>query len=222
MNALQITARTAKGNEYAVVVYEDPYPGRKGTEVLMDTCGKCNGNGVVSYGNITLTTQHASGRVCFQCNGRGITTRLVSSARQTAKRQAAAQTRHNAEAADFLAEAPAREAAEREADHEEALRIEAARNAKAKGFLGTEGDRLRNLNARVEMIRYYDSQNYVTGAPEQKCIVKFDVLGKVAIWFTDWSKGLEEGQFVTLTGTVKSLGNRDGEDQTVLTRCITK
>lgn len=222
MTSFQLTAQTAKGNTYAVVVYEDPYPGRKGTDRIYETCGKCSGTGAVGYGNVTLVRKGVEDRWCFACGGSGKTSALVSSLRQTARRQAKAQTERNADTADFLAEAPAREAAEKEADHEAALRIEAARTAKPKGFLGKVGDRLRNLPAKVTMIRYYDSQNFVTGAPEQKCIVKFAVEGHAAIWFTEWSRGLEEGQAVTLTGTIKALNNRDGEDQTALTRCIVK
>lgn len=221
MNTLKFTQQTAKGNTYEVVVYEDPYPGKKGSDRIEETCGKCAGTGVVSWGNVTFVAQGREDRHCFDCNGSGKRSVLVSSLRATARRQAKAQTERNAEAADFLAEAPAREAAEREAAHEEALRIEAARNAKAKGYLGEEGERLRNLNAQVTMIRTYEGQNYVTGAPETKTIIKFDVLGKVAVWFTSWTT-LEEGQFVSLTGTIKKLSERDGEEQTILTRCITK
>lgn len=218
---LDIKATTAKGNEYQVVSYEDPYPGKVGTDRIYETCAKCSGSGVVNWGNISFATAKGEDRWCFDCNGTGKTSALVSSLRQTARRQAKAQTQRNADAADWAAEAPAREAAEKAAEEAREAREAAARAAKPKGYLGTEGERLRNLNARVAMVRTYESQNYVTGAPESKTIIKFDVLGKVAIWFTGWTT-LEEGQFVSLTGTVKKLAERDGEDQTVLTRCITK
>lgn len=215
---LEIKAVTAKGNEYQVVSYEDPFPGEVGSKRIYETCAKCSGNGVVSYGNITFETQHASGRVCFDCNGSGKTSFLVSSARGTARRQAKAQTLRNAEAADFAAEAPARAAAELEADHEAALREEARREAKPKGFLGTEGERLRKLDAQVAMIRSWEGESF-RGTPELKYLVKFDVLGKTAVWFTTNPGNLEEGDSVSLTGTVKKLETYQGEDQTVLTRC---
>ena len=218
---MNTTATTAKGNEYQVVEYVDPYPGRKGSERVQETCWKCDGRKVVNYGNVTLNNGHGEDRWCFTCGGSGWTSVLVSSLRSTARRQAKAQTERNADQADWEAEAPARAAAELEAAHEQALSEEARRNAKAKGFLGAEGERLRNLNAQVTGIYSYESQNYVTGAPETRAVVKFGILGKVAVWFTSWTT-LEEGQFVSLTGTVKAHNNRDGEDQTILTRCITK
>lgn len=219
---LEITETTAKGNDYRVVVYVDPFPGRKGSDRIYEECAKCSGRGVVNYGNVTFRAHGVEDRHCFDCGGSGQTSALVSSLRSTARRQAKAQTLRNAEAADFAAEAPAREAAKLEADHEAALRVEAARAAKPKGFLGTEGERVRNLNAQVAMIRSFESQNYQTGAPELKYLVKFDVLGRTAVWFTGNPGSLEEGQFVSLTGTVKGFDNYQGEDQTVLTRCLTK
>lgn len=215
---LEIKAVTAKGNEYQVVSYEDPFPGEVGSKRIYETCAKCSGHGVVSYGNITFETQHASGRVCFDCNGSGRTSALVSSLRQTARRQAKAQTLRNAEAADFAAEAPARAAAEREADHEAALREEARREAKPKGFLGDEGARLRHLDAKVTQVRSFESEDHF-GRPTLKFVVKFDVHGKTAVWFTGNPGNLEEGDSVNLVGTVKKLDSYQGEDQTVLTRC---
>lgn len=218
---LRVTALTAKGNEYEMLLILDPYKGRKGDEILKETCGKCGGDKVINWGNVTLRANGVEGRVCFECRGTGYTTRKVSSARSTVRRQMKAENERRAEAADWAAEAPAREAAEKAAAEAEA-KAEAERlAAKPKGHLGAEGERLRNLNAKVTMIRYYESVGHY-GQPVQKCIVKFDILGKVAVWFTDWSKGLEEGDFVSLTGTVKDHSNRDGEDQTILTRCTTK
>jgi len=219
---LAITALTAKGNSYTVVVYSDPFPGKVGTDRIKETCGKCGGTGVVNWGNVTFVAQGREDRHCFQCLGKGYTTVKVSSRRATARRQAESATLHNAEAADFAAEAPAREAAKLEADHEAALREEARREAKPKGFLGEPGARLRNLAAQVTLIRSFESANYLTGQPELKFLVKFAVAGSVAVWFTGNPGSLEEGQAVSLTGTVKNHSTREGEDQTVLTRCVTK
>ncbi len=219
---LEITATTAQGNEYTVAVYVDPFPGRKGTDRVSEDCGKCSGTGVIGYGNVTLQIGNRSDRFCFDCAGSGLYSRLVSSARTTARRVAAAENIRRADAADWAAGAPAREAAEK-AEAETAAYAEAARlEAKPKGHIGNEGDRLKGMTARVEMIRYYESQNYVTGAPESKCIIKFSVDGKTAVWFTGWAKELEEGQTVSLSGTVKDHNTRDGEDQTILTRCVAK
>lgn len=214
-------AQTAAGNEYEVVEYADPFPGKLGSDLVRDTCAKCSGTGVVNWGNVTYVVGGVEDRHCFDCNGKGYTTRKVSSARSTARRQAKAATLRNYQEADWEAERPAREAAEREAAHELALQEEARRNNKAKGFLGAEGERLRNLNAQVTGIYTYEARDFRTGQPTTNVVVKFDVLGKVAVWFTGWTT-LEVGNFVSLTGTVKALNTRDGEEQTILTRCITK
>lgn len=214
-------ALTAKGNEYEAKLYTDPFPGRNGAEVLKETCGKCNGNKVINYGNVTLAANGIEGRICFDCMGKGYTTRKVSSARSTARRQVAAENERRADAADWAADAPAREAREAAAEAAAAAAEAARQAAKPKGYLGAEGERLRNLTATVTLIRYYEATGHY-GQSVQKCIVKFSIDGKVAVWFTDWSQGMEEGQTISLTGTVKSHSERDGEEQTILTRCIIK
>jgi len=81
--------------------YVDPFPGRKGSDRVYETCWKCGGSGVVSWGNVTFVAQGREDRHCFECNGSGKTSRLVSSARATARRQAkeAARQAELAEAA---------------------------------------------------------------------------------------------------------------------------
>jgi hypothetical protein len=83
--------------------YVDPFPGRKGSDRVYETCGKCSGTGVVSWGNVTFVAQGREDRHCFDCNGSGRTSRLVSSARATARREAQRQ----ADAAKAAAEATA-------------------------------------------------------------------------------------------------------------------
>lgn len=218
---LDITAVTAKGNSYKVAVYVDPYPENKGTDRVQVTCWKCLGRGTVSWGNVTFRANGTEDRHCFTCLGKGYTTALVSSLRSSARRLAKSITEQNAADADWAAEAPAREAAEAQARQEAEAREATRQAGLPKGFLGEAGERLRNLNAKVTGTYGYEGQNYITGAPEWKVVVKFDVLGKTAVWFTSYTT-LEEGQFVSLTGTVKALNNRDGEDQTILTRCLIK
>lgn len=224
MDAMTWTAQTAKGNDYQHIAYEDPCPGKSGSETIKEDCGKCGGTGVYQGPSGHKFYTPATGGVntgCFSCEGRGYFNVKVSSVRARAKRLAERLNKQAAADADYAAEAPARMAAELLEAWDAALAEQARRNAKAKGYLGQVGERLRNLPATVAMVRTYESQNYVTGAPETKCIIKFVVDGKVAVWFTSWTP-LEEGQAVSLTGTVKKLDQRDGEDQTVLTRCIVK
>lgn len=217
------TATTESGIEftYEVAEYVDPMPDKKGSERVRETCWKCDGRGTINYGNVTFVAQGVEDRHCFECLGKGWTSVLVSSIRTRARKAVKAQTHVNYMNAYALATEPERKAAEAKA-REEAEAAEAARlAAQPKGFIGEVGERVRNLNAKVIGVYSYEKENFMTGRPELAVVVKFDVLGKVAVWFTGWTT-LEAGQFVSLTGTVKSHGERDGEEQTILTRCITK
>lgn len=78
--------------------YVEPFPGRKGSERVFEPCGKCSGSGVVSWGNVTFVSQGREDRHCFDCGGSGKTSRLVSSARATARRRAQEAARMVAEA----------------------------------------------------------------------------------------------------------------------------
>lgn len=225
MENMTWTETTAKGNTYTYVAYEDPCPGMVGTQTVKEDCGKCGGTGVYQgpSGHSFYTPATGGNNTgCFSCMGRGYFNTKVSSIRARAKRQINARNAQAAADADYAAEAPAREAAKLAADWDEALTEQARRAAKNQRHLGEVGQRLRNLNARVVMVRTFEKYNYVTGAPETGSVVKFeDVSGAVLVWFTGWTN-LNEGEFVSLTGTVKKHDARDGEAQTILTRCITK
>lgn len=108
--------------------YVDPFPGRKGSDRVYETCGKCAGSGVVSWGNVTFVAQGREDRHCFDCNGSGKTSRLVSSARATARRQAQ-------EAAKLAAEA------------------EAAREARAQWLASGYGDLLEAIEEALRGLR---------------------------------------------------------------------
>lgn len=218
---LEITATTPAGNSYRVAVYVDPFPGRKGSEVLKDVCGRCNGDKVIHWGNVTLQVNGVGGRVCFQCMGKGYTTRLVSSARQTARRQAKAQTARNAAAADFAAGFDAQAALNREADHAEALLEQARRAALVQGFVAEEGVRVRGLKVTVEVNYQFETTDF-HGRPDLKnlLILKAED-GKILKAVVPYST-LERGQEATVTGTVKAHASYNGQDQTVLQRVIIK
>ncbi len=79
---------TATKTAPAAVSYVDPFPGRKGSDRVFDECSKCSGTGVVSWGNVTFVAQGYEDRHCFDCGGSGKISRLVSSARATARRRA--------------------------------------------------------------------------------------------------------------------------------------
>lgn len=217
-------ATTAAGNKYEAAEYVDPYPGRKGDEILKDTCGKCRGDQVIHWGNITLAANGVSGRVCFQCMGKGYTTRKVSSARSTARRQVAADNARRAEAADWAAEAPAREAREAaEAAEAEAAEAKAEADriaAMTQGFAGEEGERLRNIECEVITNYQYEATSFNGYSTELRSILvlRATETGKTLKWATG-AVHAEKGERLTITGTVKAHANYKGQDQTVLTRC---
>ncbi|QXE31788.1 hypothetical protein [Microbacterium paraoxydans] len=72
--------------------YVDPFPGRKGSERITDTCGKCIGTGL--YTGPTHFTDGHGRPICFDCHGTGTRSRLVSSARATARAHAKAHAEH--------------------------------------------------------------------------------------------------------------------------------
>lgn len=72
--------------------YVDPFPGRKGSERITDTCGKCIGSGL--YTAPTHFTDGNGRPICFDCRGTGTRSRLVSSARATARAHAKARAEH--------------------------------------------------------------------------------------------------------------------------------
>lgn len=72
--------------------YEDPYPGRTGSQRVTQTCGKCAGHGRLPGVLVD------AGR-CWRCGGHGTVRVLVSSARAAARRHAGAAAARAAEAA---------------------------------------------------------------------------------------------------------------------------
>ena len=87
--------------------YIDPYPGRKGSERIVEDCGRCGGNGLyVGPTNATFYTATVGDTApgCFACKGTGKYSFLVSSARAKARRHA----RDAAAAAERVAEIKAR------------------------------------------------------------------------------------------------------------------
>lgn len=92
--------------------YTEPYPGRKGAEVIVEDCGKCSGTGSVSWGidvsarlhNIETGKFRDVPKVCFDCHGIGRISFTVKSARARFRRHAKQQ----AETARKVAEAEAK------------------------------------------------------------------------------------------------------------------
>jgi hypothetical protein len=215
---LDFTATTPAGNTYQVAVYVDPFPGRKGSDRIRETCGKCAGDGVIHYGNLTLRANGVSGRVCFMCMGKGYTSRLVSSARSTARNQVKAENVRRAQAADYAANNAEREQAELLADWDAALAEQARRDALVTGFVAEIGTRVRGLLAEVKVAYRFDTTDY-HGRPDSKVLTVLEVQGtgqvvKAVLPYCQFGKG----ELVKVTGTVKAHDNYRGQDQTVLQR----
>lgn len=91
--------------------YVDPYPGRKGSERIVEDCSRCGGSGLyVGPTNATFYTATVGDTApgCFACKGTGKYSFLVSSARAKVRRhareaKAAAEAVIKARIADFRA-----------------------------------------------------------------------------------------------------------------------
>lgn len=86
-----MTTQATAGRLESVSSYIDPYPGRKGRERIVETCGRCGGTGVYNApSRVTFYTSAVNDITtgCFSCAGTGVRSFLVSSARQTARRRA--------------------------------------------------------------------------------------------------------------------------------------
>lgn len=72
--------------------YTDPHPGMKGSDRITEACGACAGTGL--YTAPTWITDSTGRPYCFRCHGTGTHSRLVSSARATARAHAKARAEH--------------------------------------------------------------------------------------------------------------------------------
>lgn len=67
--------------------YVDPFPGLRGSDRVAVACGRCGGTGVYAGPtNVTFHNGRHADRWCFDCNGSGKDSILVSSARAAARR----------------------------------------------------------------------------------------------------------------------------------------
>ena len=72
--------------------YTDPHPGIKGSDRITEACGACAGTGL--YTAPTWITDSTGRPYCFRCHGTGTYSRLVSSARATARARAKTRAEH--------------------------------------------------------------------------------------------------------------------------------
>lgn len=83
-------------------------------------------------------------------------------------------------------------------------------------YVGSIGERLRNLSAIYKGTRGFNSRYGWTN------IHIFNIGNDVLVWFTTKDLELKKGDLVDLTGTVKSYNEYNEEKQTILSRCVIK
>lgn len=186
------------------------------------TCDRCGGNGGSDAWKFT-------GWTCYKCGGEG---RVLATwkeytpeyeAKLTARREkknAAFRAQQEAELAKIEAERKAREEAEK-AEQERIEREIAERKARSQ-YVGEEGEKL------TLAVTYLGSPHFTTrlgGWMEQTTYIHsfYDDAGNKIVWksgtFPVALQEAEEGQRMTITGTVKAHSEYKEEKQTALTRC---
>lgn len=138
------------------------YPEKKGTDKVWETCGKCGGDKVVHWGNVSYSNGRGEARWCFDCDGQGGRYVLVSSIRAREARQRKATEQAAQRAAEFAAQAAAQEAVEqaRKAAREAARQAE--RDAAEDVPTGREvvTGEIVSIKEQQDQFKYYEA--YIT------------------------------------------------------------
>lgn len=181
-------------------------------------CDRCGGHGGADAWKFT-------GYTCYKCGGRGFVESkwIERTPEYQAKLDAMRKKRMEKKMAEIEAEN-----AKLEAERMEQKRIEAERKAEEEArkaisqFVGSEGD-------KVEIDCTFDHSAWFTfhmGWKEQTMFIHTfkDDNGNVIVWKTSSTSlpELNEGDKVSVKGTVKEHSTYKDEKQTVLTRCKVK
>lgn len=210
-------------------VYVDPFPGRTGSESVREDCGYCN-EGVYPgpSGHVWEIPGKGSNKWCYRCNGRGYFMVKISSVRARVRRQANQAAKAAKLDAEYAAKRPALEWLEAERVWKEAvtewLKEETRVTAMTQGFVAEIGTRIKNLEVTVTFATTFETEAFTYGT-EWKALVIFTTADGQVLKTTGTGSslyGVEKGQKVTITGTVKGHGNYKGQDQTILNRVVIK
>ncbi|ASR84839.1 hypothetical protein SEA_HURRICANE_95 [Mycobacterium phage Hurricane] len=216
---------TYQGMKFDVVGYVDPHPGKLGTDRIewLEDCGRCGGSGLYRWVNSFGVCEGT----CYGCFGTGKVERsqAVSTARKAA-REAALFAEHGDAIAEYHAniarENAARELAEAwDAAHAEQARREARLAAMNNNTVGEVGERLRGLDAEVVVSAGFERDKYAGYGTEYVKIVVFKLADGRVLKAMGTSRdlfGLDRGDMVKVTGTVKGYGEYKGQTQTLLQR----
>ena len=208
-------------NPYAPLEYADPHPGMKGSERVWEECGWCTNGVYTGPGNVHWKIGKVDTTWCFQCGGNGGRYVLVSSVRARVRRLSKEAQRWVAEQADrerIIAETKAREWVEAwDAAHAEQER----RAALVTGFVGDEGDKVKNLPGTVTVSTRFETASFNGYGTDYKAFVVVTLDDGKVVKTSGTGATLyrtERGQRVTVSGTVKGHDSYQGQDQTTLTR----
>ena len=203
---------------------------RNGTKYFMidGKCDRCGGAGGADQWAYT-------GWTCYKCGGTGkgkseiIKEYTPEYEAKLEERRAKRRAKWEAEHADEIAAAKAKAEAEAEAKRKAEEEAEKARQAeearikaeKAKSqHMGNIGDK---LEIKVNYIKtaWFNVKSYYGYGTETMYVHTFRTAeGNTLIWKTANGLGnLEEGQEITIKGTIKDHNEYMDEKQTVLTRC---
>lgn len=219
------TTVTLNGRAFKVSTYVDPHPGLAGSDRIewTEDCGRCGGTGVYTWWNSMGRCQGT----CFGCCGAGRVERssAVSTLRRSAKLDALFREHGEQLAAEVAAKRAEIEAAERAAEfarawddaHAEQARRAALNNEPA----GEVGERLRDLDAVVEVSTHFERPSFSGYGTEMVKIVVFKLpTGQVlkAQGSASALYGLDRGDQVKVSGTVKGFSEYQGQMQTLIQR----
>ena len=199
-----------------------------------DTCRRCCGQGALNEWAYT-------GYTCWECGGTGHSKPRLEKeytpeyeAKLTSQRLLREAKKLGYSSVEEMREAQAAEAA-RKAEEErlEAERIEAERKAKEKRikaakaisqFVGTPGEKL-TVTAVYEGSPYFERRGFGGYGTERVYIHRFRADGNLIIWKSSCGirpLGLQEGETVVVTGTVKEHSEYKDEKQTIILRAKVK
>lgn len=204
--------------------YVDPCPGAHNSDriTMKVKCDRCV-DGIYRW----WTHMGQAGGTCFKCFGTTVYTYELAAVtvRKNAKQDAYHRDYTDEIRAHFAAQQAIFNAAEaaREFDRawEDAHKEQARRAAMNNNTIGEIGERLRDLEATIEVSASFERASYAGyGTETVKIIVAKLADGRVIkmMGTGDSLWGLNRGDKVKITGTVKGYGEYKGQTQTILQR----
>ncbi|ALF00476.1 ssDNA binding protein [Mycobacterium phage Mufasa] len=220
-----MTTTTYQGKTYELHTYVDPHPGKAARDRVhwTEDCMRCGGSGVYRWVNAMGNCEGG----CFGCWGTGKIERsqAVQTLRKAAREEALWREHGDELRAYHAAIAAANEAAERAEEFarawDEAHREQARRAAMNNTPAGEVGERLRNLDAEVTVSAGFERDAYRGYGTEYVKIVVFRLASGQVLKAMGTGRdlfGLNRGDKVRVTGTVKGTGEYRGQVQTILQR----